>query len=128
MGIAVMVTGGGSVAAELPHSGQEHRDMSTTEAPREQRLEGGGDGRRGSSWGLETIMVPLTYVRSLVDGVGLATLTSLASAYYTAGEDKVTIASSVSVCHDMSPPRLCSSMGLVVIRSYMQYVMALRIT
>lgn len=69
------------------------------EASNEQGLEGGSESRRGSSWGLETIMVPLTYVRSFVEGgVGLAALTSLASAYYHSGEDKVTIASSVSVC------------------------------
>lgn len=49
------------------------------------------EGRSGSLWGLETIMVPLTYVRSLVDGV-----TSLASAYYHIGEDKVTITRNVS--------------------------------
>ncbi|MPC20043.1 Nuclear receptor coactivator 7 [Portunus trituberculatus] len=46
---------------------------------------------RSSFWGLETIMVPLTSVRSLVDGV-----TSLASAYYHAGEDKVTITRNVT--------------------------------
>ncbi|XP_050691477.1 oxidation resistance protein 1-like isoform X5 [Eriocheir sinensis] len=67
-----------------------------TEASSEQGMEERSEGRRGSSWGLDTIMVPLTYVRSLVDGVGLANLTSLASAYYNPGEDKVTIASSVT--------------------------------
>lgn len=70
----------------------------STEASSEQGVEGRREDRRGSSWGLDTIMVPLTYVRSLVDGVGLASLTSLASAYYNPGEDRVTIASSVSVC------------------------------
>lgn len=108
---AVMMTEGCSVAAELPRSGELGSDSrgdaeiqpTNTEATSEHGLEGGSESRRGSSWGLETIMVPLTYVRSLVDGVGLTTLTSLASAYYSAGEDKVTIASSVSVCAFTSP-------------------------
>lgn len=69
----------------------------STKASNEQGDEGRSEDRRSSSWGLDTIMVPLTYVRSLVDGAGLATLTSLASAYYHAGEDKVTIASTVSI-------------------------------
>lgn len=104
-----MMTGGCDVAAELPHSGELSSDSQdyrtdaekqtmSTEAASEYGLEGGNESQRRSSWSLDTIMVPLTYVRSLVDGVGLTTLTSLASAYYHAGEDKVTIASSVSNC------------------------------
>ncbi|XP_042220796.1 oxidation resistance protein 1-like isoform X3 [Homarus americanus] len=48
------------------------------------------------SWGLNALLVPLTYARSLLREGDLSSLTSLVSAYYQAGEEKVTIGYNVS--------------------------------